>query len=55
MLKFLGLGAVGSDNYIRTGRVKIKTRGAFGTTIDNHYAAAQDILDSWSGYEVKWV
>jgi hypothetical protein len=55
VLKFLGLGAVGSDNYIRTGRVKIKTRGAFGTTVANHYAAAQDIVNSWNGYEVTWV
>jgi hypothetical protein len=55
VLKFLGLGAVGSDKTGRTGRVRIKTRGAFGTTIANHYAAAQDIIDSWSGYEVTWV
>jgi hypothetical protein len=55
VLKFLGLGAVGSDKYVRTGRVRIKTRGAFGTTIENHYAAAQNIIDSWEGYEVKWV
>jgi hypothetical protein len=53
--KFLGLGVVGSDKTGRTGRVRIKTRGAFGTTIANHYAAAQDIIDSWSGYEVSWV
>lgn len=55
VLKFLGLGAIGSDKYIRTGRVRIKSRGAFGTIVDNHYAAAQDILNSWSGYEVTWV
>jgi hypothetical protein len=54
VLKFLGEGAIGSDKYIRTGRVRIKSRGAFGTTPDNHYAAAADILASWSGYEVKW-
>lgn len=53
--KFLGLGVVGSDKTGRTGRVRIKTRGAFGTTIANHYAAAQDIINSWSGYEVSWV
>lgn len=55
VLKFLGLGAVGSDKTGRTGRVRIKTRGAFGTTIANHYAAAQDIINSWSGFEVSWV
>ena len=55
VLKFLGLGAIGSDKYLRTGRVRIKSRGAFGTTVDNHYAAAQDILNSWNGYEVTWV
>jgi hypothetical protein len=55
VLKHLGLGAIGSDKYTRTGRVKIKSRGAFGTTIENHYAAAQSIIDSWEGYEVKWV
>jgi hypothetical protein len=55
VLKFLGLGAVGSDQTGRTGRVRIKTRGAFGTTIANHYAAAQDIINSWNGFEVTWV
>jgi len=55
VLKFLGLGAVGSDKTGRTGRVRIKTRGAFGTTPANHYAAAEDIINSWSGFEVSWV
>lgn len=55
VLKFLGLGATGSDNYIRTGRVRVKNRGAFGTTVANHYAAAQDIINSWEGYTVSWV
>lgn len=55
VLKFLGLGAVGSDKYTRTGRVRIKSRGVFGTTVADHYAAAQSIIDSWNGYEVKWV
>lgn len=55
VLKYLGLSNVGSANYQPTGRYRIKTRGAFDTTPANHYAAASTILDSWSGYEVKWV
>lgn len=55
VLKYLGLSNVGSANYQPTGKYRIKTRGAFNTTPANHYAAASTILNSWSGYEVKWV
>jgi hypothetical protein len=55
VLKYLGLSRAGSANYQPTGKYRIKTRGAFNTTVSNHYAAASTILNSWSGYEVKWV
>jgi hypothetical protein len=54
VLKYLGLSAVGSANYQPTGKYRIKSRGAFNTTVANHFAAASTILNSWSGYEVKW-
>jgi len=54
-LKYLGLSQPGAANFQPNGKYRIKTRGAFDTTIANHYAAAQDILDSWEGYEVNWV
>jgi len=52
-LKYLGQGQAGASNYGPNNRYRIKTRGAFGTSPANHYANAQGILDSWSGYEVK--
>jgi hypothetical protein len=55
VLKYLGSGIAGSENYQPSGRYRIKSRGAFNTTPANHYAAASTILNSWSGYEVKWV
>lgn len=54
VLKYLGLSVVGSANYQPTGKYRIKARGAFDTTIADHYAAASTILNSWSGYEVRW-
>jgi len=53
--KYLGVGVVGSANYQPSGKYRIKTRGAFNTTIANHYAAASTILNSWSGYDVRWI
>ena len=55
VLKYLGAGVVGSANYQPSGRYRIKSRGAFNTTKANHYAAASNILNSWSGYDVRWV
>jgi hypothetical protein len=55
VLKYLGLANAGSANYQPTGKYRIKTRGAFNTTTADHFAAASTILNSWSGYEVKWV
>jgi hypothetical protein len=55
VLKYLGLANAGSANYQPTGKYRIKTRGAFNTTSADHFAAASTILNSWSGYEVKWV
>lgn len=53
-LKYLGSGVIGSNNYKPNGRYRIKARGAFNTTTVNHYAAASTILNSWSGYNVRW-
>lgn len=54
VLKYRGLGQAGSSNYIPSGRYRIKTRGAFGTTPAAHFANAQGVVDSWTGYEVAW-
>lgn len=54
-LKYQGLALPGRDNFGRTGRYRIKQRGAFGTTVASHYASAQSIISSWNGYEVSWV
>jgi hypothetical protein len=54
-LKYQGLALPGRDNFGRTGRYRIKARGSFGTTVGNHYAAAESIINSWSGYQVIWV
>lgn len=54
LLKYIGLGKAGSSNNKPTGRYRIKSRGAFGTTVARHEAAAQSIIDSWDGYEVTW-
>jgi len=50
--KYLGLGQQGTLK--PSGKYRIKTRGAFGTPVSNHYIDAQDIVDSWSGYQVAW-
>ena len=50
--KYLGLGQQGTLK--PSGKYRIKTRGAFGTPISNHYIDAQDIVDSWNGYQVAW-
>lgn len=54
-LKYLGLSQPGASNYQPNNRYRIKTRGAFDTKITDHYANAQGILDSWTGYQVKIV
>ena len=53
-LKYLGQGQAGASNYGPNDRYRIKTRGAFDTPIQNHYANAQGILNGWNGYEVKF-
>lgn len=50
--KYLGISQQGTLK--PSGKYMIKTRGAFNTKPENHYAAAQSILDSWTGYEVTW-
>ena len=50
--KYLGVSQQGTLK--PSGKYRIKTRGAFGTKAESHYAAAQSILDSWTGYEVTW-
>ena len=52
--KYLGLAMQGGA-LMPSGKYRIKTRGALNTKVENHYAAAQNIIDSWSGYEVNWV
>lgn len=54
-LKYQGLATPGRENFGRTGRYRIKTRGAFNTSIGNHYAVAESIINSWPGYQVTWV
>ena len=50
--KYIGLAKQGT--FKPSGKYRIKTRGAFGTTVEAHNATAQDIVNSWSGYEVVW-
>jgi hypothetical protein len=50
--KYLGSSRQGTLR--PSGKYRIKTRGAFGTTVSNHYIDAQDIVNSWSGYQVEW-
>jgi len=50
--KYLGISKQGSLR--PSGKYRIKTRGAFNTPVLNHYIDAQDIVNSWSGYEVAW-
>ena len=54
-LKYLGLSAPGSANFQPNGKYRIKTRGAYNTTPENHYATAQATINAWSGYDVVWV
>ena len=55
-LKYRGLAMPGLDkqNFFPSGRYRVKTRGAFNTRVDSHYADPQDIIDGWNGYEVFW-
>ena len=55
VLKSQALAKPGEQNNYPTGRYRIKARGSFGTTVANHYANAQGIIDQWSGYEVTWL
>lgn len=50
--KYLGLANQGT--FKPSGKYRIKKRGAFGTRVEAHNATAQDIVDSWNGYEVVW-
>ena len=50
--KYLGISQQGTLK--PSGKYRIKARGAFGTPVSNHYIDAQDIVDSWSGYQVAW-
>jgi len=53
LLKYTGLGQSDVNNYKPSGFYRIKTRGAFNTPVDNHYAAADSIIAQWSGYQVN--
>jgi len=50
--KYLGISEQGTLK--PSGKYRIKTRGAFKTPVLNHYIDAQDLVNSWSGYEVAW-
>jgi hypothetical protein len=50
--KYLGISQQGTMK--PSGKYRIKKRGAFNTEVGNHYIDAQDMIDSWSGYEVVW-
>ncbi len=50
--KYLGLSKQGTMK--PSGRYRIKKRGAFNTKASNHYADAQSMIESWSGYSVVW-
>ena len=50
--KYLGISQQGTLK--PSGKYRIKKRGAFNTPVGNHYIDAQDMIDSWSGYEVVW-
>jgi hypothetical protein len=50
--KYLGISQQGTMK--PSGKYRIKKRGAFNTAVGNHYIDAQDMIDSWSGYEVVW-
>lgn len=50
--KYIGISKQGTLK--PSGKYRIKTRGAFNTPVSNHYIDAQDIVDSWSGYQVAW-
>ena len=53
-LKYRGLAVSGSENFKPSGKYKIKQRGAFGTNVVSHYAAAESIVDSWNEWKVVW-
>jgi len=38
----------------QTGRVRIKTRGAFGTTVATHPANIETTIQSWNVYDTTW-
>ncbi len=50
--KYLGLSKQGTMK--PSGRYRIKKRGAFNTKASDHYADAQSMIESWSGYSVVW-
>ncbi len=50
--KYLGISQQGTLK--PSGKYRIKKRGAFNTPVGNHYVDAQDMINSWSGYEVVW-
>ena len=55
MLKYRGKAAIVqmsdklSTTFIPTGRYRIKTRGAFGTAVADHFVNAKDEAAGWSG------
>jgi hypothetical protein len=54
-MKYRGLAISGSENFKPSGKYKIKQRGAFGTKVVDHYAAAESIVNSWNEWKVTWI
>jgi hypothetical protein len=50
--KWLGVSKQGT--FRPTNKYRIKSRGAFGTKVQNHLIDAQSLVNSWGGYEVVW-
>lgn len=54
LLKYRSYAAPGFDNFVTTGRVRIKSRGAFNTVTTNHYIDPQNTVSNWTVRNVGW-
>ena len=43
-----------SENFVDTGKIRIKTRGAFGTNGDISHSSADDVTGNWNLRKVTW-
>lgn len=53
-MKYLGRSVPGLDNFVPTGRYRVKTRGAMSTTKSAHYANGSSAINSWTQKTVEW-